>query len=127
MRDPSPAESAVFEACCGIVTGAERAALRAAVQRHLHDLRQAARRDELLPVDLAEALAGHLDTLLVGLDALPPDAHPLVVGAARYFVSDNDAIPDRQGVLGLDDDVAVFNAVARRIGRDDLQILEPSE
>lgn len=127
MRDPSPSETAVFKAFCDAVSPAERGALRAAVQRHLLELRQAARRDELLPVDLAEDLAARLDVLLAELDSLPPDSQPLVVGAARYFVSDEDAIPDREGVLGLDDDVAIFNAVARRIGRADLQITEPSE
>lgn len=127
MRAPSPAEIAHFEALCGPVTAEERAALRAAVQGHLLQLAQAARGNELLPVDLAEALASGLDRLLGQLDGLPAEARALVVGAARYFVSEEDVIPDTGDVLGLDDDVAVFNAVARRIGRAELVIVEVTE
>lgn len=132
MRAPSPLENATFQALCAPLDAVERAALRAAVQRHLLDLRQTARTHELLPVDLAEVLAARIDALLGQLDdpgrrgALDPDHVPLVVGAARNFVSDDDAIPDREGVLGLDDDVAVFNAVAVRVGRPDLRIQEPT-
>lgn len=122
MRQPSLRETQVFEGLCGPVTTADLAALRAAVQRHLRDLDQASREDEFLATDLAEDLAERLDDLLEILPTLPDAARPLVVGAARYFVSDDDALPDRSGPTGLDDDVAVFNMVARRIGRADLEI-----
>ena len=46
----------------------------------------------------------------------------LIVGAARYFVADDDAEPDTQSILGLDDDLAVFNHVATQIGEPDLRI-----
>jgi uncharacterized membrane protein YkvA (DUF1232 family) len=122
MRQPSLHETEVFEGLCGAVTRQALASLRAAVEQHLRDLEQAARQNELLATDLAEELAQKLDALLAELDALPEEARPLVVGAARYFVSDEDALPDYGGPLGLDDDVAVFNAVVRRLGRVDLEI-----
>ncbi len=122
MRQPSQRETKVFEALCGPVTAADLAALRAAVQRHKRDLDQASRESEFLATDLAEELADKLDDLLETLPSLPEDVRPLVAGAARYFVSDDDALPDRSGPTGLDDDVAVFNMVARRIGRADLEI-----
>lgn len=124
MRPPSPAETAIFERLSGSATPEEIAALRRSVGQHLDELRQAARQHELLPVDLAADLARKLDALLGGLHALAPEAQALVVGAARYFVSEEDAIPDQSGVLGLDDDLAVFNAAVRRIGRADLEIDE---
>ena len=77
-----------------------------------------------MPVDLAEELAAKLDALLASIASLPVSAQPLVVGAARYFASDDDAIPDTGSVLGLDDDVAIFNAMVRRIGRPELEIDE---
>lgn len=122
MRQPSQRETKVFEALCGPVTAADLAGLRAAVQRHKRDLDQASRESEFLATDLAEELADKLDDLLETLPSLPEDVRPLVAGAARYFVSDDDALPDRSGPTGLDDDVAVFNMVARRIGRADLEI-----
>jgi uncharacterized membrane protein YkvA (DUF1232 family) len=124
MRPPSLAETAIVERLSGPATPEEISALRRGVGQHLDDLRQAARRDELLPVDLAAELARKLDLLLVGIQALPLDAQALVVGVARYFVSEEDAIPDQSGVLGLDDDLAVFNAAVRRIGRPELEIDE---
>lgn len=122
MRKPSRRENEDFERLCGMVNGPELGALRAAVQQHLRELEQAARRNELLATDLAEELARKLDGLLADIHTLPEEAQRLVVGAARYFVSDDDVLPDQGGPLGLDDDVAVFNGVVRQIGRADLEV-----
>jgi uncharacterized membrane protein YkvA (DUF1232 family) len=124
MRPPAAAELAIFERLATPASSDEVLALRRAVARHVDELRQAAHHHELLPVDLAEDLARNLDTLLAALPSLPAASQPLVIGAARYFASDDDAIPDTGSVLGLDDDVAVFNAMVRRIGRADLEIDE---
>lgn len=124
MRTPTARELALFQRLAGPASPAEVDDLRAAVLRHLEQIRQAARQHELLPVDLAEDLAGRIDDLLVSLDRLPAEARPLVIGVARYFVSDDDAIPDQGSVLGLDDDLAVFNDIVRRIGRGELEIAD---
>ena len=47
-----------------------------------------------------------------------------VVGAARYFVSENDEVPDAHSCTGLDDDVRVFNHVVALLGRVDLRITD---
>lgn len=122
MRQPTHHENEVFESLRGLADKDGLASLRAAVKQHLRELEQAARQHEFLATDLAEELADKLDGLLGEFEALPEDARPLVVGVARYFVSYNDVLPDRSGPLGLDDDVAVFNAAMRRIGRADLEI-----
>lgn len=124
MRPPAAAELAIFELLAVQASSDEIAALRRTVARHVDELRQAAHHHELLPVDLAEELAAKLDALLASIASLPVSAQPLVVGAARYFASDDDAIPDTGSVLGLDDDVAIFNAMVRRIGRPELEIDE---
>lgn len=51
-----------------------------------------------------------------------PDQQRLVVGAARYFVSQDDEYPDTDTILGLDDDVSVFNHVIEQLGRSDLKM-----
>jgi uncharacterized membrane protein YkvA (DUF1232 family) len=98
--------------------------LRAAVRAHLEALTAAQRKSELLALDLAEALASRLDGLLAGSRALSVEHRAAVLGAARYFVSADDAVPDAQSCTGLDDDVLVFNHVVVMIGRDDLRIDE---
>jgi hypothetical protein len=122
MPAPTPRAWSLFESLCGPARDQGAAQLRAAVRAHAEEIRAAADADELLPVDLAESLAARLDDLLAAVGQLPVDHVHLVVGAARYFVSTEDDIGYTSGVLGLDDDVAVFNAVMRRIGREDLEI-----
>ena len=100
------------------------AELRAAVQAHLAELLAAQAKDELIAIDLAELLSARLDTLLASAHLFAPDARADVVGAARYFISDKDTIPDLRPCTGLDDDVQVFNHVARALGRPDLVITE---
>ena len=97
------------------------AALPELVRAHVAEVRAAARRDELLPLDLAEAIAAGLDALFA-LAVLTPEQARLVAGAARYFVSNADLRPDLGGPLGLDDDAMVFNHVAARLGRADLVV-----
>jgi hypothetical protein len=94
--------------------------LRDRVRDHLAEFHVAARFNELLPVDLAEDLAAGLERLLDAVSDMDAPRRALAAGAARYFVSDQDATPDLEGVLGLDDDVIVFNWVCRQTGRPDL-------
>lgn len=98
----------------------ELADLRDAVRAHLAEFHEAAEANELLPVDIAEALAAALQQLLDAAPSMTPSNRALAIGAARYFVSDQDATPDLEGVLGLDDDLIVFNWVVCQIGRPDL-------
>jgi len=94
--------------------------LRSKVVNHVSVIRAAAIRNELLPVDLAEALAQRLVVLLDGLDQFTAEQQRLILGAARYFISDNDSRPDTKDAMGLDDDLAVLNYVVTTIGRKDL-------
>ncbi len=98
--------------------------LRAEVRAHLESLQNAQRSSELVAVDLAELLCVRLEVLLEAAHALPSAHRAGVVGAARYFISDDDAVPDHHALTGLDDDVFVFNTVARELGRLDLLISE---
>jgi uncharacterized membrane protein YkvA (DUF1232 family) len=95
--------------------------LPARVRAHLGEIRDAARKNEILPLDLAEAIANGLLALLETPELSEQEAG-LVHAAARYFVSNEDLRPDLHGPLGLDDDVLVFNHVAARLGRNDLEV-----
>ena len=92
------------------------------VRDHLAEMQRAARQSETLPVDLAEDISRGLLTLLADAAGLSPDELALVHGAARYFIASDDARPDLEGPLGLDDDATVFNYVVAQIGRSDLEV-----
>jgi hypothetical protein len=94
------------------------------VRAHFDQLVETQRQSELVAIDLAAALCRGIENLLDLAVALPADARAEIVGAARYFISSNDEVPDEKACIGLDDDVAVFNHVVRRIGRADLEISE---
>lgn len=102
----------------------EVSALRRAVRTHLDDLVRQQARSELIAIDLAELLCLRLESLLDASPSMGAVERAMVVGAARYFISDEDARPDAASATGLDDDVEVFNHVASNIGRADLLITE---
>ena len=102
----------------------EVARLKAAVRGHYDRIVRAQARDELVAIDLAESLCLRLEGLLAMAQQLEPESRGHIVGAARYFISEADAIPDERSCIGLDDDVEVFNHVVGLLGRPDLLITE---
>ncbi len=112
----------LFSALCTTITPDETPELQAQVLAHVTHIRDQLRTNEFLDIDLAERLADKLVQLLQGLAAYSQEDQRLIVGAARYFVSDDDAEPDTQSILGLDDDLAVFNYVVTQLGQPDLRI-----
>ncbi len=122
MNDiPADARALVAQSAEHLDAG-QVAALRHALRGHLDEIWAAAPSNELMPLDTAQKIAEKCDALFRAPASLAPEHGALVVTAARYFLSSEDARPDLQGVLGLDDDAAVFNHPARRIGREDLVI-----
>lgn len=69
---------------------------------------------------LVESMATRLLELLNSEQT--PFGHQLAQAALRYLVLENDEQPDFDSPQGLDDDTEVFNAVAERLGRADLQL-----
>ena len=103
---------------------AELTALRRQVRAHLAELVVAQARSELIALDLAEQLCIGLEALLDASPSFDADARAAVVGAARYFIADDDERPDAGSCTGLDDDVEVFNHVASQLNRLDLLIAD---
>jgi len=116
MSQLSAAVRAVFERLLSASTEGGIAQARERVQDHLAQLRLAARRNPLLAIDVAEAVASGLEQLLDAAGEMSPGGRALVIAASWYFASETDAVRDTSGVLGLDDDQAVFNHVVDRLG-----------
>lgn len=100
------------------------AALTVEVRAHFDGLVRAQQRNELVAIDLAEILCDRLEGLLAMAHQLDSEHRAHIVGAARYFISASDAVPDAQSCTGLDDDVEIFNHVVHILGRQDLMITE---
>ncbi len=106
------------------LAGPELAVLKVSVRTHYERLVRVQERDELVAVDLAELLCVRLEEVLAMAHLLAAEPRAHIVGAARYFISEADAVPDARSCTGLDDDVEVWNYVARALGRPDLVITE---
>lgn len=89
----------------------------------LDDMMSAA---DLVDEDLGKSLATRLVELLervIGEDHGEGDEeHQLAQAAARYFIERADGDDDMDNPVGFDDDLEVFNMVARRLGYEDLVI-----
>jgi hypothetical protein len=118
----APEIERVFRPLCLPLAAPEAAALPAAIDEHLHAVRQARQRNEFLDLAAAEALAEGLKAFLDLYPDCSPAHRALIVGAARYFARSDDAEGDLISVLGFDDDKTVFNYVAGAIGRPDLKV-----
>ncbi len=80
--------------------------------------------NEMLDAAVAKNLTSLCEALLDMLDqGADETTRRLVQTAVRYFIVEDDAEPDRDSMWGLDDDVAVCNAIARHLQRDDLLVV----
>lgn len=111
-----------FEQLRGSSTAVQLVSLQEDIDRHLLRIQKLALQNEMTPLDLAEAVAGGLHSLLDQLNAFPSEHQTAILGAALYFVSHEDEFPDLGSILGLDDDAAIFNYVVHLIGRPELEV-----
>lgn len=93
--------------------------IQAQLDEYLDLVDEVSRGNEQVDNALAFRIAENLREILA---AAPADKLRFVQAAARYFVEDEDANGDLVSVDGFDDDIMVMNAVARFIGRPDLQL-----
>lgn len=102
--------------------------LRAQIDACVAKVRRAAKKDDLLDVELVESLAQGCRDLLDEVDANPAgdkyDRFRLLTQVAtRYFILEEDSDGDLDSVLGFDDDASVFNAIVRALDRASLKVL----
>lgn len=102
---------------CDMIT-----ALVADVEQHVFQVRRALEINEFLDVEIAERIARILKRLLGEIDRYPLNKKKLIIGAARYFVKNNDAQSDLGSLLGFDDDVAVLNYVLVELSLGELRL-----
>lgn len=100
--------------------------LLAACQAHVRRFEAAVATNEFLPAAEARKLGDALPRLrdCARSHPTPAFAERLAWVAARYFTTADDGAPDFQ-VVGLDDDLAVFNAICTHLGFPDLRITDP--
>jgi len=83
---------------------------------------EAALRRDLDP-ELARAIDAGCDRLLaLVVQGIPDDERAIVQAACEYYVYDDDADGDFDGLTGLDDDAEVVNAALSVFGLDDVKI-----
>ena len=101
-------------------------ALLASCLEHVQRFEAALSTNEFLPVAEARRLGAALPHLRdrARTHADPILAERLAWIAARYFVIRDDGAQDFE-VVGLDDDLAVFNAICEHLGFRDLRLAAP--
>lgn len=92
------------------------------VEGHLSLLQAAFAVNNLVDVDLAEAISETLLALLADRGRLSFEERRLLAGAIEYFVMTGDTDNDLASPVGLVDDAKVTNATAEALGRHDLVI-----
>jgi len=99
-------------------------ALLASCHEHVQRFEAALTTNEFLPIAEARQLGAALPRLhdRARTHADPVLAERLTWIAARYFVIRDDGAQDFE-VVGLDDDLAVFNAICKHLGWPDLVIV----
>lgn len=100
---------------------AEVDVLRVSVDTHLDALLREQRVNEFLDADEARALARASHRMLDRGAVASAQERKLAFAAVAYFVLCDDADADFE-VGGLDDDLAVMNAVARYLGWRECQV-----
>lgn len=107
---------ALFTSLCTVLPPEGLDALLGQVDNHLRLIHAHQRSNEFLAVDLADAVAAGIRRLLAEYALYGSREQQLIVGAARYFVHAEDSEHDVDSILGLDDDVLVFNYVTEQLG-----------
>lgn len=97
----------------------------AACQAHVERFEAALATNEFLPIAEARRLGAALPRLRDRARNHPDPAYAerLAWVAARYFTTPDDGAPDF-AVVGLDDDLAVFNAICAHLGFHDLVLAD---
>lgn len=92
------------------------------IDEYLLAIQAALQQNEFMDIQLAREIAECLHLVLQDYGRYPADQQALIVGAARYFIKNDDAEHDLYSVLGLDDDAAVLNYLLDTLNRPELKI-----
>jgi uncharacterized membrane protein YkvA (DUF1232 family) len=105
-----------FKAACEVWSQEMVLSLRDSVKDYISQFEELHIVHEVGDLELAKALAKVSQMLLSRYATLDQEQKALVIGAVRYFVEDNDPLPDTGFASGLVDDAQVMNHVLERLG-----------
>lgn len=106
-------------------TEREPAALRRSVDRYLETILEAAQSRSHIDTDIARRIARSSHGLIDLLPGASVVEKRRIMAAVEYFLLPRDGDDDLAYENGLDDDALVVTAVARSLGRTDLDVPVP--
>lgn len=106
----------IFRAACEVWDQEMILKLRDAVKDYISQFEELHVKHEVGDLELAKSLARVSEMLLARYQGFDAEQKALVVGAVRYFIEDNDPLPDSGFSSGLLDDAQVMNHVLERLG-----------
>lgn len=118
-------EFAIFQGLLKPATLGDLHRLRGRVAVHLDSLEEQSFSHEFVDLELARTLACGLTVLIDGASGYDDEERSLVRAVVEYFALSTDAENDVTSPIGLEDDVRVFNAACRALGRATLEIPVP--
>ena len=92
------------------------------IDEYLLAIQEAQQQNEFMDIRLAREIADRLHQVLQDYGRYPTNQQALIVGAARYFIKNDDAEHDLHSILGLDDDTAVLNFLLDTLNQPGLKI-----
>lgn len=112
-----------FRELCQVVPIEELGELRCSIDKFLLAVRKSSELNANVDLEVAERCSAAMQLLLDRYVELDDEGKGLVVGAIRYFTTDDDPLPDTVFATGFDDDVAVINYVLGRLGMSEYAVL----
>ncbi len=111
-----------FSLCCETPINIDAETLVSRINTHLLQSKLALENNEFLDIKTAENIADALIGLVSKLEDYSQEQQSMIVGAARYFILDDDCKPDTKSLLGFDDDAIVINFVLDKLGKPELKV-----
>jgi uncharacterized membrane protein YkvA (DUF1232 family) len=110
-----------FDSLCQSPSSISTSQLANQILDHLQKIQDALKTNEFLNFNVAQQAADLLGNLINHLDDYSAESQRLIIGAAQYFVLDDDHEPDTKSPLGFDDDIQVLNFVLETLGKPKLK------
>ena len=112
----------LFRPLCRPVKPAAVPTIRQTIDNYRQQIQTRLSHNEFLDLQTAEMISQRLHFLLDRYTTYSAAQQALIIGAARYFIKEDDAEHDTHAFLGLDDDALVVNYVLEVTGHSDQTI-----
>lgn len=112
----------MYQSLCEVLPREQILELKQQAAHYFTQVQANLKQNEFIDIATAQQLTETVQSLLDAYETFTDSQKSAVVGAARYFIKDDDAEHDTDSILGLDDDVAVLNYVLDLVGRPEQKI-----